>query len=101
MRLCQLPLLNLIMQGKNAFCTNLWKCDDCTNRLGGSQSVLTMRVGTSSDDEYHDAIDNDELDIYNQMDNQNDNCLELIYLLSDEEDDRGDVEEDVIDFLSI
>ena len=60
-----------------------------------------MRVGTSSDDEYHDAIDNDELDIYNQTDNQNDNRLQLIYLLSDEEDDRGDVEEDAIDFLSI
>ena len=60
-----------------------------------------MWMGTSSDDESHDAIDNDELDIYNQMDNQNDNRLELIYLLSDEEDDRGDVEEDVIDFLSI
>ena len=101
MRLCQVPLLNLIMQGKNAFCTNLWKCDDCTNRLGGSQSVLTMRVGTSSDDEYHDAIDNDELDIYNQMNNQNDNLLQLIYLLSDEEDDRGDVEENIIDVLSI
>ena len=60
-------------------------------------NLLTMRVRTSSDDDYHGAMDNDQLDISDY--NQDDHPLELIDLLSDEEDDGGDVEEDVIDFL--
>lgn len=45
----------------------------------------------SSDDEYHNAIDDDKIHISNH--NQDDELLELNDLLSDEEDNGDDVDE--------
>ena len=52
---------------------------------------------SSWDDEYHDAMENDKLDISNN--NENDNFLKLLDLLSNEESNRDDVEKDAADFL--
>ena len=52
---------------------------------------------SSWDDEYHDAMENDKLDISNN--NENDNFLKLLDLLSNEESNLDDVEKDAADFL--
>ena len=52
---------------------------------------------SSWDDEYHDAMENDKLDISNN--DENDNFLKLLDLLSNEESNRDDVEKDAADFL--
>ena len=56
---------------KNVFCTNLWTCNDYTNRPGEFHlDVRSSKLindesedNSSSDDEYHNAMDDDKLDI--------------------------------------
>ena len=52
----------------------------------------------SSDDEYQGAVDNDEIDI--SYYNQDEDLLKLMNLLSDEEENGDDVQEDIIHFVS-
>ena len=77
---------------KNAICTNLCTGNDCTNRSGEFQSDVHSNELISnenedilfSDDEYHNAMDDDEVHISDNS--QDDDLLELMGLLSDQED---------------
>lgn len=91
-------------KGEYTFFTNLCTCNDCKNRHCKFQSdvrsneLIINQCGedSSSDDECHDVMGNDEIDISDE--NKNGNLLELMDLVNDDEDDGDGIEEDVIDF---